>query len=92
MNFNANSRADSDDNSEHITNHTLPFKVKGVCHTNQTQTHLIKAEAKLYTENEHVTAHLVPEPQNEKDSNAISVQAANSELFRIHIASLQLQK
>lgn len=39
--------------------------------------HLIKAEAKLYTENEHVTAHLVPEPQNEKDSNAISVQAAN---------------
>ena len=75
VNFNANSSGDnSDDKSEHMANHTVPFKVMGVRHNNQNQTHLMKAEARLYTENEHVTAHLVPEPQNEKDSSAISVQ------------------
>ena len=53
---------------------TLPFKVMGLSRTNQNQTHLMKAEAKMYEENGHVSAHLVPEPQKEKDSNAISVQ------------------
>ena len=50
---------------------TLPFKVMGACHTSQNQTHLMKAEAKMYEENGRVSARLVPEPQKEKDSNVI---------------------
>ena len=53
---------------------TLPFKVMGVAHTNNNQTHLMRAEDKMYNANEQVSAYLVPEPKNEKDSNAVSVK------------------
>ena len=53
---------------------TLPFKVMGVAHTNHNQTHLMRAEYKMYNANEQVSAYLVPEPKNKKDSNAISVK------------------
>ena len=54
---------------------TLPFKVMGVAHTNQSQTHLTRANIRMYEEHEEVTVHLEPEPQNERDAYAISVQA-----------------
>ena len=34
----------------------------------------MKASMKMYEEHEEVTAHLLPEPHNERDSDAISVQ------------------
>lgn len=64
----------SDDDDDFPVYHTLPFKVMGVAHSNHSQTHLMRAEAKLYTDHEHVSVQLVPEPLNERDSNAISVQ------------------
>lgn len=36
--------------------------------------HLLRANIKINEEHEEVTAHLVPEPQNERDADAISVQ------------------
>ena len=54
--------------------HTLPFKVIGVTHTKTYQNHLEKALLKL-SENEcSVTAHIMPEPDNERDSEAICVK------------------
>lgn len=68
------SDSETDDSDINIVHHTLPFKVMGVAHSNQSQTHLLRANIKINEEHEVVTAHLVPEPQNERDSDAISVQ------------------
>ena len=65
---------DNDDDDEAPIFHTLPFKVMGVAHTNQSQTHLTRANLRMYEEHEEVTAHLEPEPQNERNADAISVQ------------------
>lgn len=68
------SEADTDreDTVPFIT-HTLPFKVLGVAHTKEHQDHLMKAKLKMGESKESVSAHIVPEPDNEKDSHAISV-------------------
>ena len=44
----------SDEKTEDVSQHTLPFKVMGVVHTNQNQTHLMRAEHKMYSENDCV--------------------------------------
>lgn len=68
------SDCESDSGDISPVHHTLPFKVMGVAHTNQSQTHLGRASIKIYDEHEEVTAHLLPERDNERDADAISVQ------------------
>ena len=68
------SDSETDDNDINMVHHTLPFKVMGVAHSNHSQTHLLRANLKIYEEHEEVTAHLVPMPENERDADAISVQ------------------
>ena len=53
--------------------HTLPFKVLGVAHCKKYQDHLEKACDKISEDNNSVTAYIVPEPDNEKDAEAICV-------------------
>lgn len=54
--------------------HTLPFKVIGVAHTTEHQEHLGNAKIKMGESEDSVSAHIVPEPDNEKDSEAIAVK------------------
>ena len=58
---------------EEDVTHTLPFKVIGVAHTLETQLHLERCFNKMKTLGE-VNVRISPEPNNEKDKNAISVQ------------------
>lgn len=65
------SDVDDDGRDEDVT-HTLPFKVIGVAHCISNQNHLEKC---METMNEHdVQVRVLPEPDNEKDKDAISVQ------------------
>ncbi|KXJ08396.1 hypothetical protein AC249_AIPGENE15539 [Exaiptasia diaphana] len=66
-------KLDSDEPDNSIT-HTLPFKVIGVAHSLTTQDHLEKAMEKMREPDNNVQLRIVPEPDNEKDKNAISVQ------------------
>ena len=62
-----------DDEIPEIT-HTLPFKVIGVAHSKKHQDHMELAFKKLYNDRYPVTAHIMPEPDNERDSEAICVK------------------
>lgn len=65
------SDTETDDNEINMVHHTLPFKVMGVAHSNHSQTHLLRANIEINEEHAEVTAHLVPEPQNERHADAV---------------------
>ena len=84
---------DQDIDSFPEVTHTLPFKVIGVTHSKTYQLHLEKAFEKMGENNGSVTAHIMPEPDNEKDSEAICVKVDYGKgQFRIGYIAKELTK
>ena len=65
-----------EDEEQEIDNipHTLPFKVMATCFSSKRRDALEKSYEVLYECNRQVFVKLCPEPQNENDTNSISVQ------------------
>jgi len=72
---------DDDPDNDSIT-HTLPFKVIGVAHSLTTQNHLEECLEKMTIDHDSVKVRVTPEPDNEKDRNAISVEVNYSEEWK----------
>ena len=84
-----------DDEIPHITP-TLPLKVIGVAHSTKHQEQVELAFKKLYEDRYPVTAHILhimPEPDNERDSEAICVKLDYDEgQYRVGYIARELTK